>query len=104
MNCVSRTMEVGINNGPSFRGHTGRPVSAMSEMDATAVSPVTGSASPVSSPPPMPPHHTHHHHYQQITTIIVNKDDKGFGMKVSGDNPVYVQSVKEGECCGSHYF
>ncbi|CAH0393751.1 unnamed protein product [Bemisia tabaci] len=30
------------------------------------------------------------------TTIIVNKDERGYGMKVSGDNPVYVQSVKEG--------
>ncbi|CAG9864678.1 unnamed protein product [Phyllotreta striolata] len=28
--------------------------------------------------------------------VVVNRDDKGYGMKVSGDNPVYVQSVKEG--------
>lgn len=89
---------MGINNGPSHRGHAGRPVSAMSEMDASLLSPIAGTTSPVSSPPPVPPHHlSHHHHYQQITTITVNKDDKGFGMKVSGDNPVYVQSVKEGK-------
>ncbi|KAE8746758.1 hypothetical protein FOCC_FOCC006506 [Frankliniella occidentalis] len=89
---TDRAMEVGINNGPSFRGHSGRPVSTMSDTDA--VSPIAGST----SPPPMPHHHTphHHHHYQQITTIIVNKDENGYGMKVSGDNPVYVQSVKEG--------
>lgn len=93
---TERTMEVGINNGPSFRGHTGRPVSAVSEMDASAASSIVGSSSPVSSPPPMAPHHTPHHHYQQIMTITVNKDEKGYGMKVSGDNPVYVQSVKEG--------
>ncbi|XP_018395360.1 PREDICTED: rho guanine nucleotide exchange factor 11 isoform X2 [Cyphomyrmex costatus] len=31
-----------------------------------------------------------------IATLVVYKDDAGFGMKVSGDNPVYVQSVKEG--------
>lgn len=34
--------------------------------------------------------------WQQIV-IVVNKDEKGYGMKVSGDNPVYVQSVKDGE-------
>ena len=31
-----------------------------------------------------------------VTTLVVYKDDAGYGMKVSGDNPVYVQSVKEG--------
>ncbi|XP_029169695.1 rho guanine nucleotide exchange factor 12 isoform X3 [Nylanderia fulva] len=31
-----------------------------------------------------------------IATLVIYKDDAGFGMKVSGDNPVYVQSVKEG--------
>lgn len=30
------------------------------------------------------------------TNLTIYKDDKGYGMKVSGDNPVYVQSVKEG--------
>ncbi|CAB0007582.1 unnamed protein product [Nesidiocoris tenuis] len=29
------------------------------------------------------------------TTLTIYKDEKGYGMKVSGDNPVYVQSVKE---------
>lgn len=32
-----------------------------------------------------------------IVTLVVYKDDAGYGMKVSGDNPVYVQSVKEGK-------
>ncbi|GLV42592.1 Rho guanine nucleotide exchange factor 2 [Carabus blaptoides fortunei] len=32
----------------------------------------------------------------QVLKVIVNRDDKGYGMKVSGDKPVYVQSVKEG--------
>ncbi|XP_031788329.1 rho guanine nucleotide exchange factor 12 isoform X2 [Nasonia vitripennis] len=31
-----------------------------------------------------------------IATLVVYKDDAGYGMKVSGDKPVYVQSVKEG--------
>ncbi|CAH1107321.1 unnamed protein product [Psylliodes chrysocephalus] len=31
-----------------------------------------------------------------VVRVVVNRDDKGYGMKVSGDNPVYVQSVKEG--------
>ncbi|KAF6215351.1 hypothetical protein GE061_010103 [Apolygus lucorum] len=30
------------------------------------------------------------------TTLTIYKDEIGYGMKVSGDNPVYVQSVKEG--------
>ncbi|XP_026470649.1 uncharacterized protein LOC113374903 [Ctenocephalides felis] len=30
------------------------------------------------------------------STVIVNKDNAGYGMKVSGDKPVYVQSVKDG--------
>ncbi|XP_071449532.1 rho guanine nucleotide exchange factor 11 isoform X2 [Hetaerina americana] len=29
-------------------------------------------------------------------TVVVHKDGTGYGMKVSGDNPVYVQGVKEG--------
>ncbi|KAJ4436325.1 hypothetical protein ANN_18956 [Periplaneta americana] len=37
-------------------------------------------------------------HHIPVVTVIVHKDENGYGMKVSGDNPVYVQSVKEGEC------
>lgn len=33
------------------------------------------------------------YHYNTLTVI---KENSGYGMKVSGDNPVYVQSVKEG--------
>lgn len=32
-----------------------------------------------------------------VATVVVYKDDRGYGMKVSGDKPVYVQSVKEGK-------
>ena len=28
--------------------------------------------------------------------VIIQRDDKGYGLTVTGDNPVYVQSVKEG--------
>ncbi|XP_054285231.1 rho guanine nucleotide exchange factor 12 [Macrosteles quadrilineatus] len=64
----------GLSNGPSFRRPPGaRPVSA------------TDGTSP----------HANHLPFQQVT-ITVYKDEKGYGMKVSGDNPVYVQSVKEG--------
>ncbi|XP_012137500.1 rho guanine nucleotide exchange factor 2 isoform X9 [Megachile rotundata] len=31
-----------------------------------------------------------------VAILVVYKDEAGYGMKVSGDNPVYVQSVKEG--------
>ena len=27
--------------------------------------------------------------------VIVQKDEKGYGLTVSGDNPVFVQSVKD---------
>ena len=30
-------------------------------------------------------------------TAIIQKDEKGYGLTVSGDNPVYVASVKTGE-------
>ncbi|XP_075211643.1 rho guanine nucleotide exchange factor 2 isoform X3 [Lycorma delicatula] len=64
----------GLSNGPSFRRPGGsRPISSTSLLEG-------GSG----------PNHLSH------TKIIVYKDDKGYGMKVSGDNPVYVQSVKEG--------
>lgn len=29
--------------------------------------------------------------------MIIQKDENGFGLTVSGDNPVFVQLVKEGE-------
>lgn len=28
--------------------------------------------------------------------VIIQKDEKGYGLTVSGDNPVYVASVKPG--------
>lgn len=58
----------GLSNGPSFRRPPG--------------------ARPMSDAPLLP--------FQQLT-ITVCKDDKGYGLKISGDNPVYVQSVKEGQ-------
>ena len=36
-------------------------------------------------------------HHIPVVTVIVHKDENGYGMKVSGDKPVYVQSVKEGK-------
>ncbi|CAK1549160.1 unnamed protein product [Leptosia nina] len=32
---------------------------------------------------------------EDLLTVTVVRDEHGYGMKVSGDNPVYVQSVKE---------
>ena len=29
--------------------------------------------------------------------VIIQKDENGFGLTVSGDNPVFVQLVKEGK-------
>ncbi|XP_049881963.1 uncharacterized protein LOC126377987, partial [Pectinophora gossypiella] len=31
----------------------------------------------------------------ELLTVTIQRDEHGYGMKVSGDNPVYVQSVKE---------
>lgn len=73
----------GLSNGPSFRRPLGsRPVSA------------TGLPEGSTLPPQLPT--PNHLPFQQVT-ITVYKDEKGYGMKVSGDNPVYVQSVKEGK-------
>lgn len=32
-----------------------------------------------------------------LRCVMIQKDEKGYGLTVSGDNPVYVQSVKESE-------
>jgi predicted metalloprotease with PDZ domain len=32
----------------------------------------------------------------QLLELVINKDKYGYGMKVSGENPVFVDSVKEG--------
>lgn len=38
--------------------------------------------------------------------VIIQKDENGFGLTVSGDNPVFVQLVREGDTRldNSHYF
>ncbi|RZF41037.1 hypothetical protein LSTR_LSTR002669 [Laodelphax striatellus] len=70
-----------LSNGPSFRRSTGsRPSSGGSGGGGGTLDLGGGTA----------PNHLPH------TRIIVYSDEKGYGMKVSGDNPVYVQSVKEG--------
>ncbi|KAL1458057.1 hypothetical protein WDU94_008232 [Cyamophila willieti] len=54
------------------------------------------SSRPVSGDGSISPPMSYAYVWQQMV-IVVNKDEKGYGMKVSGDNPVYVQSVKEGK-------
>lgn len=36
--------------------------------------------------------------HQGITkrTVIIHKDPRGYGMRISGDNPVFIQHVNEG--------
>ncbi|XP_060520310.1 rho guanine nucleotide exchange factor 11 isoform X2 [Cylas formicarius] len=50
--------------------------------------------------PPTPRRHfpamDQQQNYNNIVQVVVNRNSGGYGMKVSGDNPVYVQSVKEG--------
>ncbi|XP_030755908.1 rho guanine nucleotide exchange factor 12 isoform X2 [Sitophilus oryzae] len=38
----------------------------------------------------------HPHSLPNAVRVVVTRDNSGYGMKVSGDNPVFVQSVKEG--------
>ena len=38
----------------------------------------------------------------RILRIVIDRDESGYGMTVSGDNPVYVQSVKGGSCLFSY--
>lgn len=45
----------------------------------------------------------HNQNVLHVVQVVVNKDERGYGMKVSGDNPVYVQSVKEGKFIRSFY-
>jgi len=77
-------MEVGLN-GPMIRTPGRRPTSALTDTDHSVMSPVS------TTPPIHPPSHL------PVLTLTINKDEGGYGMKVSGDNPVYVQSVKEGK-------
>lgn len=35
--------------------------------------------------------------------VVIQRDENGFGLTVSGDNPVFVQSVKEGERNGLNH-
>lgn len=39
----------------------------------------------------------HPHSLPNAVRVVVTRDAGGYGMKVSGDNPVYVQSVKDGK-------
>ncbi|XP_048525123.1 rho guanine nucleotide exchange factor 12 isoform X1 [Dendroctonus ponderosae] len=55
--------------------------------------------SPLSSPVGMgrpPSLMDHPHSLPNAVRVVVTRDAGGYGMKVSGDNPVYVQSVKDG--------
>lgn len=74
--CRSVNTTLHLSNGASLRrSSSSRP------------SPTTSDTNILSS------HAYNFHHY---TTLTIIKDSKGYGMKVSGDNPVYVQSVKDG--------
>lgn len=65
-----------MSNGASFRRSSMRPVSTSSSLDGCI---------PIS---PTSNFHT--------IVVVVHKDENGYGMNVSGDNPVFVQTVKEG--------
>ncbi|KAK6619066.1 hypothetical protein RUM44_003448 [Polyplax serrata] len=66
----------GISNGSSFRRSSLRPMSTSTSLDGSI---------------PIGPASSFH-----TVVVVVHKDENGYGMNVSGDNPVYVQSVKEG--------
>ncbi len=35
-------------------------------------------------------------------SVIIQKDERGYGLRVSGESPVTVESVKEGKSRSSH--
>lgn len=38
-----------------------------------------------------------HHSNPHQRVVVINRDDRGFGFVVAGDNPVFVQTVREGK-------
>ncbi|KAK7866772.1 hypothetical protein R5R35_008757 [Gryllus longicercus] len=88
-----------LSNGPSFRRSPHSRGSLLLPAGAAAAAAAAGGGggsgggleggggAGLGAGPPSP---------VNVVTVIVNKDENGYGMKVSGDNPVYVQSVKGG--------
>lgn len=35
----------------------------------------------------------------QSRVVVIHRDERGFGFVVAGDNPVFVQTVREGSYC-----
>lgn len=88
----------------SLNGSTRRSCGGGSGGGSAASSPISGvQGRPITSL--LDGGNTHHSpsHPHHVLRVVVNMDEKGYGMKVSGDNPVYVQSVKEGNC-NKHFF
>lgn len=72
---------------PNVNGSVRRPVTTI---PSSLIGSITRPNSLLDSP-------NHSNVQYQIKRVEVMKDDKGYGMKVSGDNPVFVQSVKPGK-------
>ncbi|XP_050312480.1 rho guanine nucleotide exchange factor 11 [Anthonomus grandis grandis] len=81
------------NNNNNFNSHsTTRPPSGNGSPGGWS-SPVS---SPIGSSNRSPSLKDYQHSLPNVVRVVVTRDNDGYGMKVSGDNPVYVQSVKEG--------
>ncbi|XP_023037751.1 uncharacterized protein LOC6640155 isoform X3 [Drosophila willistoni] len=66
-------------------GGTHPQIQVTSAVETTVTTPTTPSTPNLASPKNF-----------QYLTLTVRKDENGYGMKVSGDNPVFVESVKPG--------
>ncbi|XP_068146998.1 uncharacterized protein RhoGEF2 isoform X2 [Drosophila tropicalis] len=75
----------GAGSPPESTGGTHPQIQITSAVETTVTTPTTPSTPNLASPKNF-----------QYLTLTVRKDENGYGMKVSGDNPVFVESVKPG--------
>ncbi|XP_066256144.1 rho guanine nucleotide exchange factor 12 isoform X6 [Euwallacea similis] len=79
-------------NNNNFNTTSTRPPSSGNGSPGTWTPSHSSSVGPSRPPSLMDQQHSH----LNVVRVVVTRDGGGYGMKVSGDNPVYVQSVKEG--------
>ncbi|XP_066148059.1 rho guanine nucleotide exchange factor 12 isoform X2 [Euwallacea fornicatus] len=79
-------------NNNNFNTTSTRPPSSGNGSPGTWTPSHSSSVGPSRPPSLMDQQHSH----ANVVRVVVTRDGGGYGMKVSGDNPVYVQSVKEG--------
>ncbi|XP_070066508.1 uncharacterized protein RhoGEF2 isoform X3 [Drosophila virilis] len=89
--CESNVMGPGVLLSPVLTadGDVGTSPCSTGSRPQTQLTPIAPVQKPMTPNPASPKNF-------QYLTLTVRKDDNGYGMKVSGDNPVFVESVKPG--------